>query len=341
MSGSAAPAVEVSVVIPNLDGGALLQTALATLLSTGGPPVEVIVVDNGSRDGSADAAEEFDARVRVLRNARNLGYAPACNQGALVATGRLLLFLNNDARIAGEALEQLAEFLDDERVWAVQPVMVREHADELLDSAGSQFTWTGFLRHNTTVPESDGPVPIFAAKGACLLVRTDRFRQVGGFPHEFFAYFEDSDLCWRMRLAGGEIALVPSVTVFHDTGATTRRFFAPAEIDFLSFRNRLWSILANCELTTLAVVLPIHILGCLATAAVFLMRRKPASAAAIVRALTWPPLHPRSVVSSRRHVGALRTRPDSAVLRADVCAAMRPRDALHLLRSYLPRWEAP
>ncbi|MFP5372218.1 MAG: glycosyltransferase family 2 protein, partial [Actinomycetes bacterium] len=337
----AAPGVEVSVVIPNLDGGALLRAAVDTLLATPGPALEVVVVDNGSRDGSADEAAARDTRVRVVRNDRNLGFAPACNQGASAATGRLLLFLNNDARITGRALDVLVASLDDGRLWAVQPVMVREHEDGMLDSAGSQFTWTGFLRHNTSVPPGSGPVPIFAAKGACLLVRADRFRQVGGFHDPFFAYFEDSDLCWRLRLAGGDVALVPGVTVFHDTGGTTRRFFHPADIDFLSFRNRLWSILSNCEPSTLAVVLPLHVLACLSTAAVFLVRRNTASARAIARAVVWPALHPGAVRSGRRQVRAVRTRRDREVLGPDVRAPMRPRDALHLLRSYVPRWEAP
>lgn len=340
-AGGATSRVEVSVVIPNLDGGALLRSAVDTLLSSPGPALEVVVVDNGSGDGSPDEAAARDACVRVVRNDRNLGFAPACNQGAAAATGRLLLFLNNDARITGQALAALVASLDDPRLWAVQPVMVREHEDGMLDSAGSQFTWTGFLRHNTSVPDSGGSIPIFAAKGACLLVRADRFRQVGGFHDQFFAYFEDSDLCWRLRLAGGDIALVPDVTVFHDTGGTTRRFFEPSEIDFLSFRNRLWSILANCEPATLALVLPLHVLACLATAAVFLLRRNPASAAAIARAVAWPALHPGSVRSGRRQVRALRTRRDREVFCPEVRAPMRPQDALHLLRSYLPRWEAP
>lgn len=337
-----ATTVDVSVVIPNLEGGALLPAALETLFSTGGPAVEVIVVDNGSRDGSADMAAAFDDRVRVIRNPENRGFAPACNQGADAARGRFLLFLNNDARITGVALAELVGALDDERLWAAQPVMLRGGEEATLDSAGSQFTWTGFLRHATAIPERDcGLVPIFAAKGACLLVRSDRFRLAGGFHDAFFAYFEDSDLCWRIRLAGGDVAVVPHVTVFHDRGATTRRFFAPAEIDFLSFRNRLWSILANAAPRTLVLVLPLHVLACLATAAAFVLRGRPASATAIVRALVWPVFHVRTWTSTRRRVQALRARPDRDVLAAEVRVPMRPGDAVRLLRSYLPRWEAP
>ncbi|MGH9154165.1 MAG: glycosyltransferase family 2 protein [Acidimicrobiales bacterium] len=331
-------AVDVSVIIPNLDGGTHLCAAIDTLFSTTGPTIEVIVVDNGSVDGSADEAVAMDKRVRVLRNQQNLGFAPACNQGAGESRGRLLLFLNNDARITGEALSALAEAMGDERLWAVQPALFRDREGGALDSAGSQFTRTGFLRHLAAIPNGRGPVPIFAAKGACLLVRADRFRYVGGFDDSFFAYFEDSDLCWRMRLAGGDVALVPQVAALHGTGLTTRRFFSPAEIDFMSFRNRLWSILTNCEKRTLLVILPAHLAASLATAIAFLGSGRPSSAAAIVRAMATPLLHQRQWRTKRPRVQELRARSDRGVFSEEVTAPMGPRDAVRLLRDYLPRW---
>lgn len=325
----------MSVVIPAHNGSELLSECLASLIGVE-QFAHIIVVDNGSEDPL-----DIPSTVKAIRNPTNRGYAGACNQGAEVGDAPFILFLNSDALIEAETLRRLVSIAESDTAAAIWQPIITTNDGKRLDSAGSAFTRTGFLWH-LSLPRhpASGAMPIFSAKGACILVRRDVFVAIGRFDDSYFAYFEDSDLCWRARLAGWEVRLVPGCRVRHRGGATTAATFRPAEMDYLAFRNRLRSLLANASFPTLARVLPIHLVACLATAVAFLLRGRPASAVAIVKAMLWPISH-SGIRSARRRAQALRTRPDETVLRAELVVSMTPRRAWQLLAAYLPRWKNP
>jgi len=307
-----------------------------------GGTVEVIVVDNGSVDGSVDVITPLHPRVVLLRNDSNLGYAPACNQGADSARGAFLLFLNNDAVLEHGALEALvAAAAREPSVGVLQPVILS--GDGIgLDSAGSFFTNTGFLWHAESIPsQADPPVQMFAAKGAVMLVCRDVFEEVKGFDANFFAYFEDSDLCWRARMAGWGVALVPAARARHLGGATTTRFFHAHEIDYLSFRNRMVAILTNSSPRTLFRLIGAHLAASCATATVFACKGKVRSAIAILRGVTWPFRHPVATWKRRASRQQGRRVTDKQVFERSVMVTMTLRRALGLLKMYLPRWTLP
>lgn len=321
---------DVTIVIPNLDGGEMLLAALRSAPAA----AERIVVDNGSSDGSAEAAEA--AGARVIRNERNLGFATACNQGAASASGRYVLFLNNDATLPAGGLDELVAHADadpDADVW--QPVI--SDATGAVESAGDLYTATGFLWH-LREPRTAAAYPVFAVLGACMLVRRDAFAAHGGLRDDYFAYFEEADLCWRLRLAGREIRVVPSVRVTHRSGTTTRRILSAPDVYHLSYRNRLRSILANHSAPRSMAVVPVHALACVAIAAGFLLAGRPAAAWAVLRALAWPIAHIGEVRRQRSEAQAARRVPDRVVLRSDVRTRLTPGRAFQLLRGNVGRW---
>lgn len=328
------PAVEtlVSVVVPNLNGGNML---LESLRSASGPGVELIVVDNASTDGSADTAASTVVDTVIL-NDHNEGFAKACNRGADAASGRYVLFLNNDARLEPGALERLvseAERDDRSAIW--QPLVMSETGE--VESAGMFITRSGLLWH---LPKAarETPYPVFAATGACLLIRRDVFQTVGGFVDEYFAYYEDLDLCWRVRLAGWEVRVVPDAHVTHRRGTTSRRVLRPDEIYYLAYRNRLRTVIAAASARSLIRLLPVHAAASAWSAVAFLGTGRVRPAAAVLRGLLWPMFHAREVRSERRHAQAMRVERDGHLFRAEVRTRQGVGAVWSRLRGHLHRW---
>ena len=309
---------------------------LDALRSVAGEGVERIVVDNGSTDGSPEAAGALGPDVRLLRTGSNVGYAQACDLAASEARGEFLMFLNNDATLEPGCLDRLLEEADiDQRTAVWQPVVTADRSG--FESAGGMFTRAGFI-WRLSEPLTDRPYPVFTAMGPCLLVRRRVFEDVGGFDPSLFAYSEDVDLCWQVRLAGYEVKVVPRALVLHRGGTTTARILSPERIYHLGYRNRLRTILANSAPLTLAVVLPIHLAASLAVVVGFLVRGRPAAALAIARGLVWPLTNIGRIRARRGETKRIRLLSDTELLRPDLMFKLTPARALQLFRGSVGRW---
>jgi GT2 family glycosyltransferase len=328
--------VLTSIVVATHNAGDMLLDALACV-GADRPDVELILVDNGSTDASVDRVAQRYPSATIVRNARNTGYAPAYNQGVAHATGDYALLLNTDAFIEPDEMTKLvraAKGDPDGAIW--QPVNLDDTG--AIDSAGDLFSYTGLFVHATQIP--DEPLrSIFATKGAALLVRTEAFRELGGFHDDYFAYFEESDLCWRARMAGYEVRLVSSARVRHIGGETTARILAPDVIRYLAFRNRFRTILANAAPRTLLRMVPLHLAACLGFVLVYLATGRPRSAASVGKALWWAVGNADVWREQRANVQASRRLDEADVLRADIRGRFRPGVALRHARGNLFRWE--
>lgn len=187
------------------------------------PKAQVVVVDNGSSPPLPHAEA-----VEYVRSERNLGYAGGNDLGFARCTGDFVLLLNNDALLpSAQPVTALLDFLRAHpRVAAAQAKLILP--DGTLDACGEFLTPAGMLYHHgyrlPDGPHAASPHPVFAAKGACLLLRRAAVASVGGvlFRPEFFCYYEDIDLCHRLWLAGHEVWFVPTQPVFHDEGSSAR-----------------------------------------------------------------------------------------------------------------------
>ena len=322
----------VSIVIPTLDAGDMLLRCLESF-GAGRDDVEVILVDNASTDDSVDRARARYPSVRVVRNETNRGYAAACNLGARDASAPFVLFLNNDATIAPGDLDTLlgaARIEKDTAVW--QPVT--NGIDGRLESTGDAFTWWGVFRHLDAVPDVPS-AEVFATVGAAMLVRRATFEALGGFEDSYFAYNEETDLCWRVRLAGHNVRVVRDAHVVHIGSETTGQLFEPHDVRYLVFRNRIRTNLANASRRTLLRLVPQHLLACLAFAALYLVTARPRSSLAVLQAIVWPVGNRDVLAEQRRRTQALRKRTDDEVLRPEVVARYGPRTIWnHLRRAY-------
>lgn len=325
-----------SIIVPTLNGGDHLSACLQSVREQSYRPLEIIVVDNASTDGSQRAALEQCPVIRLVQNDKNVGFAKACNQGAAVARGDFLVFLNNDATITPNALEHLISSAEKGGYEILQPLLLAP--DGFIDSAGDLFTWAGFFWHQQRTSAVGKLFPVFSVKGACMLVKRAAFKDLGGFNESYFAYFEEADLCWRARMAGYEVGVASAAHALHKGGGTTRRVLEPRQIYYLAFRNRLRSIIANPSPHSLLRLLPLHLVGCLATAAVFASLGRITIAVSILQALVWPLRHWDVMLEQRQASQSIRKVADAEVFKPHLTVKLSLPRAFALLRGTLFRW---
>jgi GT2 family glycosyltransferase len=297
--------VVATVVIVNYRGRGRLGRCLDAIAAAATETAfEVLVVDNASNDGSWDEADGRPG-VRVIRNDVNVGFGRACNQAAREARGRSLVFLNFDCEPQDGWLDALVRAADgDPSAGAVQAVIL--HQDGTVNTAGNELHYLGFswAPHGPT-PPTGPPFEVTVGSGAGLLVPRERFEQVGGFWEAMFLYCEDTDLSWRLRLAGYRVLAAPDARVLHEYefGRNVEKFFHLE-------RNRLLMVAANYERATLLALVPGLLATELALVAVALRggwaRRKLQADVSAVRA--W-----RDVRAQRSRVALLRRLPDREI----------------------------
>ncbi len=219
----------ISIILVNYNDRVHLSGCLASLERTAAAlPAEVILVDNHSEDGSPKAAESF-GWVRLIRNEENVGYARANNIGIEAARGDFLLFLNTDTVVPENSLPSLlAELEDRPEAGAIGPALVRDNSRPQV-SFGREVNFVAELWQKLFRNPYFRIVLRFRARtrevgwlsGACLLARRKAVEDAGRFDENFFLYFEDVDLCKKMRKAGYRLVFFPEVRVIHVGGAST------------------------------------------------------------------------------------------------------------------------
>ena len=330
---------QVSVVIVNWNGLALLPDCLDSL-SACGTPLEIIVVDNGSTDGSVGYLRQRPEIV-VIGNATNTGYAPANNAGIARATGEFVLLLNNDTRVAPGFLEPLLHMMSTTAdVGAGQCKMLSFDPPYRVDAYGSYLLRTGFLyhlRYGKPDPPPEPPFEIFGAKGAAMIIRASVLREVGGFDPDFFAYLEDSDLSWRIWLGGWRVLCVPESVVYHRGGATASRL-PSAFVTFHSFKNRTCMLLKNLSTPAAWRILPVHLALNLGLIAMELIRGRGGAARAVASALNWNRRHLRATLRKRRDVQQRIRRVSDRALLPRITRRVRPSYYWYLLTGGLDRF---
>ena len=227
----------VAVVVVNYNRRELLRACLESLFRQTLPPLEIIVVDNGSTDGSAEMARELGARV--VRSERNLGFAGGNNRGCREASAPWLALLNNDAVADPRWLAELMRAAAPEAGLVACRVLRAERRD-LLDNVGVRLWPDGMSRgafHYRRDAETVAP-EVFIPSGSAMLVKREAFMRAGGFDESFFAYSEDTDLSLKVRLLGYRCALADRAYVYHRGGGGTLGPMSPDKI-YLVERNRL------------------------------------------------------------------------------------------------------
>jgi GT2 family glycosyltransferase/tRNA A-37 threonylcarbamoyl transferase component Bud32 len=232
--------VTVSVVVVNFNGGEFTPACLESI------PVgtETIVVDNGSTDGSADALAAKFPPITLIRNAANLGFARAVNQGVARSRGRYVCLLNNDARLSPDTLSTLAAFMDaDPNVGMTAPQLLHEdgrkqHSFDNVPSLATAFLNKSLLRLLApgTYPSKNQdfrePREVESVIGACMMVRRSLVERIGPLDESYFLFLEETDWCLRARKSGSKVVFVPSSNVVHLQGKSRDKARVKGRIEY-------------------------------------------------------------------------------------------------------------
>jgi len=294
----------VSIIIINMNGKSYLEICLPSLIEETYTNKEVIIVDNGSVDGSVEFIKENYPKIVVIENKYNTGFAEANNQGYKKAHGKYLFLLNNDTKIPKILFKPLVDFMEaDSRVGATQPRVLRQDDPEKLDSVGSFFTKTGFLYHfgfgHKDTKKLRRVIPLFSAKGCALMLRKSLIDKIGLFDNDYFAYFEETDLCWRIWLAGFKIFYIPDSYILHKGWGTTRRMNF-SFINFHSYKNRMFSLIKNLSFGNLIIILPINICFSIIASIAHLFKGKIKESFSIWKAFYWLVMNIKKITAERK-----------------------------------------
>ena len=254
------PTTKITVVLLNWNSHKMTAECIRSLLAMDGADFEILVVDNGSTDGSVEMLQQEFLQITVLPQERNLGFAAGCNVGirhALANDAEHVLLLNNDTLVAPDFLrEMLAAIQGDPRIGAVCPKIYFADQPDRLWYAGADFSlWAGTAKHRGWKEVDHGQFDrheeITQATGCAMLVRHSALRDVGLLDEQFWAYVEDLDWSLRFLERGYRLAFAPKARVWHCCGATAvksmgagsaaiRQFFSTRNMVFLARKHLRW-----------------------------------------------------------------------------------------------------
>ncbi|MCJ7784054.1 MAG: glycosyltransferase family 2 protein [Desulfobacterales bacterium] len=241
--------MDLSIIIVSWNTKEYLLPCIDSILQKkGSVPMEIIVIDNGSRDRSGEEIKRQFPEIHLIENGRNLGFAKAVNQGLRVSSGRYLLPLNPDTRLREGAIETLVSFMERHAEAGVAGAQLlnsdgsRQNSIANFPSLATELLNKRLLRRlfpkrypgkERHYPE---PVEVNSVIGACMMVRRDALDRVGLLDEDYFLFLEETDWCYRMKKAGWKIYHVPQAEVFHFQGKSAETDKKRSRVEY--FRSR-------------------------------------------------------------------------------------------------------
>ena len=260
---------KVSIIIPHYNNYSIIDECLKSLKKISYKNIEIIVVDNNSKDDSLLLLTENHKDIIIQKSKINLGYAGGCNLGSDIATGEYLLFLNNDTIHNEDFLDKLVEVLDNnQEIACVQPKIKNYDNKEYFDYAGASGGFIDYLvfpfcrgRIFDTIEKDENQyensIDVFWTSGTAFLTRKNIFSTLGRFDKGLFAHMEEIDFSWKCYLAGFRCSANPESIVFHH-GGKTLGYDSPYKT-YLNHRNSMILLLTNYNLLTAIILFPLRI----------------------------------------------------------------------------------
>ena len=284
--------MKLAIVILNWNGQQLLETFLPSVINYSAGH-NIYVIDNASTDTSVSFLESHFPEINCIKLTHNFGYAGGYNQGLNQINADVFCLLNSDIEVTKNWLKPIIDLFKTEANTAIiQPKILDYHHKNRFEYAGAGGGFIDLLgypfcrgRIFDTLEEDEGQYDdqkeVFWASGACLFIRVNAFKDLGGFDSKFFAHMEEIDLCWRAQNKGMTVSYVGKSTVYHVGGASLKS--SNPKKTFLNFRNSLFTLVKNTNKPLLIVVLLRLILDGIAGTR-FLLIAKPKHMIAVIKA---------------------------------------------------------
>ncbi len=259
-----------TVVIPNLNGMQYLKACLDSLMDQSRQDFSVLLIDNGSEDGSADYVESHYPEITVCRFPKNEGFCRAVNEGIRMAQTPYVILLNNDTVCETSFIEKMISGIEqEERCFSCAAKMVQMKNPELMDDGGDYYCalgWAYALGKGKAAKRYDRRREIFSACAGAAIYRREIFDEIGLFDEEHFAYLEDVDVAYRAKIAGYRNYYIPDAVVHHVGSATSGSVYNEFKIRYSSrnTRNSIYLIYKNMPWLQILINLPFLAVGFLA-----------------------------------------------------------------------------
>jgi GT2 family glycosyltransferase len=236
----------VSIVIPNWNGKKYLKDCLTSLQSQTHNNLEIIVVDNASKDDSIEYLQKNFPDTEIIQHSSNLGFGAANNTGISAAQGEYIMMLNNDTRLEPNCIEELIRSIErNKKYGACASKILLENEDNLLDVAGIAVCLDGLSIGRGRLESSDkfnDEEEVFFASDCACLYKKEMLEDIGltneVYDADFFAYADETDMGWRAQLAGWKCIYNPKAVVYHLHSASSGSYSSFKA--FLVERNRIW-----------------------------------------------------------------------------------------------------
>jgi GT2 family glycosyltransferase len=259
-----------AIVILNWNGRNFLEKFLPALIKFSRDYAKIIIADNASTDDSVSFLESNYPEIEIIKIQKNLGYAGGYNTALKQVEADYYILLNSDIEVTENWIQPVIDLMEsDKNIAACQPKILSYYEKDRFEYAGAAG---GFIdkygypfcrgRIFQTLEKDEGQYDdireIFWATGACMFVRADLFREMGGFDSDFFAHMEEIDLCWRLKNENYKIMYCPDSKIYHIGGGTLPKI--SARKTYLNFRNNIVLLYKNLPSNKLLLVFTIRLI---------------------------------------------------------------------------------
>lgn len=266
-----------TLVIPNINGTEYIENCLDSVFASD-VEVSVIVVDNGSTDGSVDIIKEKYPQVDLICHAENTGFCRATNEGIRKSDTEFVMFLNNDTVIKEDAIRILEESMDAHpEAFSVQALMLSLKEPDIIDTAGDEYCALGWAfatkkgKNKIKLSKKKDLISVFSGCGGACLYRKSILNEIGVLDEKHFAYLEDVDLGFRALIYGYKNFCAKNAIVYHAGSAFSGSKHNSFKVN-LSSRNSVYLIRKNMPLLQKIINLPFLLIGYLIKLAFFIMK---------------------------------------------------------------------
>ena len=286
---------KITIAVLNYNGVELLESYLPMLeYSSSRYEFDILVIDNKSDDLSVDFIKEWYPEIKIAELSKNYGFAEGYNKGLKNVDTEYVVIINSDVLVSENWLDPIIDKMESEKHLAIaQPAILSLENRKSFEYAGAAGGYLDILGYpfcrgrvfdhvELNENQYNNSTEIFWASGATMVCRTRLFKNLGGFDGGFFAHQEEIDLCWRAKNAGYSIKCIPDGKVYH-LGGGTLDYQNPRK-DFLNFRNNLYLLTKNENLSKLLWLIPAKLLLDGIAGLKFLWNRKPESTLSVIRA---------------------------------------------------------
>jgi GT2 family glycosyltransferase len=318
---------KISVVILNYNGMKFLEPCITSLLKSSYDDFEILVVDNGSKDDSVNFLRRRfpnEPKLRIIDLGKNYGFAMGNNIGYIYTNpkSKFIFFLNNDTEVDKDCIKNIVKKMEeDEFIGAAQPKIRSLRNRNLIDAVGGIADYHGKTWHRGSneydYGQYDSITETFYAQGAAIVVRRSVIEKVGLFDPHYFMYYEETDLCWRIWLAGYKVAVIPEAIVYHYGGGSTTFKSSDYEKYFKFFhlrRNHLMTMLKNYSAPNILKYTLTFMIKMLFISILWSFSGEKVKAKAYLDALLWIFFHLNLIARKRVSIQKIRRIPDAVLM---------------------------